>query len=101
MSGQMHVGYYLVSLGLIHTQLTVNDRLLILTVVAGLNFAQGLQFIHATLARDQDIVLSFILVATALERAAEAQNGTLAGYRTRLAESPDFYVIHQGYNLTI
>ena len=60
-----------------------------------------MQFIHATLARDQDIVLSFELVATALERAAEAQNGTLAAYRMRLAESPEFFVVHQGYSLTL
>jgi len=58
------------------------------------------RFIHATLARDQDIVLKFELVATALEKAAEAQNGTLAVYRTILAESPDFFVVYEGYNLT-
>jgi len=58
------------------------------------------RFIHATLDRDQDIVLNFELVATALERAAEDQNGTLAAYRTKLAESPDFFVVHEGYNLT-
>ena len=70
-------------------------------VDAGLNFAQGVQFIHATLARDQDIVLSLELVATALERAAEAQVNTLAAYKTKFAENSEFFVINQGYNLTL
>ena len=65
---------------------------------AGLNFGQGIQFIHATLARDQNIVLSFKLVARALERAAQVQNGTLAAYKRLFADNPDFFVIHEGYS---
>jgi hypothetical protein len=50
------------------------------------------------LARDQDIVLSFELVARALERAAQVQNGTLAAYKRLFADNPDFFVIHEGYS---
>lgn len=67
-------------------------------ICAGLNFAQGVRFIHATLARDQNIVLNFELVAKAIERVAQAQNGTLAAYGTRLSQDPDFFVINEGYS---
>ncbi len=60
---------------------------------AALNFEMGVEFVQHTLARDQDIILDFELLADMLSRVLPVLTGTSQDFRSKLEADPGYFVI--------
>lgn len=53
----------------------------------------GVEFVQHTLARDQDIILDFELLADMLSRVLPVLNGTSQDFRSKLEADPGYFII--------
>ena len=73
--------------------LLITDEYLCLSSGAELNHGQGPAFVEQTLARDQDVILDFEVLADILSRVLPVLDGTSDAFRVLLQLDPDYFVI--------